>query len=93
VEKFFWESTVPGERSHTGMSSQSKNYSLVILNDRVVPAFAGIMRESVREKNFSDRELKVVVASPWGASESKATALGLLGCSELANEGMADVKL
>jgi hypothetical protein len=54
------------------MSSQSQNYSLVILNDRVVPGFAGIMRESVREKNPSDRELKVVVASPWSISEGKA---------------------
>ena len=35
------------------MSSQIQNYSLVTLNDRVVPGFAGIMRESVREKNPS----------------------------------------
>ena len=55
------------------MSSQTQNYSLVTLNDRVVPGFAGIMRESVRAKeSLSDRELKVVVASPSHLSESKA---------------------
>jgi hypothetical protein len=54
------------------MSSQIQNYSLVTLNDRVVPGFAGIMRESVREKNPSDRELKVVVACPSHISEGKA---------------------
>ena len=54
------------------MSSQLQNYRLITLNDRVVPGFAGIMRESVREKNPSDRELKVVVASPSRVSESKA---------------------
>jgi hypothetical protein len=54
------------------MSSQIQNYSLVTLNDRVVPGFAGIMRESVREKTLSDRELKVVVASPSHVSEGKA---------------------
>jgi uncharacterized C2H2 Zn-finger protein len=53
------------------MSSQLQNYSLVTLNDRVVPGFAGIMRESVREKNPSDRELKVVVACPSQLSEGK----------------------
>jgi hypothetical protein len=53
------------------MSSQLQNYRLVTLNDRVVPGFAGIMRESVREKNPSDRELRVVVASPSRVSESK----------------------
>jgi hypothetical protein len=55
------------------MSSQKQNYSLVTLNDRVVPGFAGIMRESVREKNsLSDRELKVVVASSSHVSEDRA---------------------
>lgn len=54
------------------MSSQIQSYSLVTLNDRVVPGFAGIMRESVREKSPSDRELKVVVASPSRVSEGKA---------------------
>src|ERR1700747_1826226 len=54
------------------MSSQLQNYSLVTLNDRVVPGFAGVMRESVREKNPSDRELKVVVACPSQLSEGKA---------------------
>jgi hypothetical protein len=47
------------------MSSQIQKYRLVILNDRVVPGFAGIMRESAREKKpLSNRELKVVLASP-----------------------------
>jgi hypothetical protein len=55
------------------MSSQIKKYRLVILNDRVVPGFAGIMRESAREKKpLSNRELKVVLASPSHLSESKA---------------------
>ena len=55
------------------MSTQTPNYSLIILNDRVVPGFAGIMRESVRAKgSLSDRELKVVVASPSPISEGKA---------------------
>jgi hypothetical protein len=55
------------------MSSQIQSYRLVTLNDRVVPGFAGIVRESVREKNsLSDRELKVVVASSSHVSEGKA---------------------
>ena len=55
------------------MSSQSQNYRLVTLNDRVVPGFAGIMRESVRaRKSASDRELKIVVASPSNIPEGKA---------------------
>jgi hypothetical protein len=55
------------------MSSQNQNYRLVTLNDRVVPGFAGIMRESVRAKeSLLDRELKVVVASPSHVSEGKA---------------------
>jgi hypothetical protein len=55
------------------MSSQTHNYSLVTLNDLVVPGFAGIMRESVRaRKSPSDRELNVVVASPSNVSERKA---------------------
>jgi hypothetical protein len=57
------------------MSSQIRSCRLVTLNDRVVPGFAGIMRESVREKNSSDRELKVVVASFSRVSEGKATKL------------------
>ncbi len=32
------------------MSSQNQNYSLVTLNDCLVPGFAGIMRESVRAR-------------------------------------------
>jgi len=55
------------------MSSQNQNYSLVTLNDRVIPGFVGIMRESVRaSKSPSDRELKVVVASPSNVAEGKA---------------------
>jgi hypothetical protein len=54
------------------MFSQLQNYSLVTLNDRVVPGFAGIMRESVRERNPSGRELKIVVASPSRITEGKA---------------------
>jgi hypothetical protein len=34
------------------MSSQIQNYSLVTLNDRVVPGFAGIMCESVRTTGY-----------------------------------------
>ena len=61
------------------MSSESQNYSLVILNDRVVPGFAGIMRESVRaRKSASDRELKIVVASPSNAPRARGLSL-LLG--------------
>jgi hypothetical protein len=49
------------ERSQSDMSSRIQNYSLVTLNDRVVPGFAGIMRESIRAKeSLPDRELKVV---------------------------------
>jgi hypothetical protein len=55
------------------MSSQIQSYRLVILNDRVVPGFAGIMRESVRAKDSPEaRELKVVVAGPPRVSEGKA---------------------
>ena len=62
-----------GQAIKTGMSSQGQNYSLVILNDRVVPGFAGIMRESVRARNSaSDRQLKIVVASPSNVPEGKA---------------------
>ena len=47
------------------MSSQIQNYRLVTLNYRVVPGFAGIMRESVRRKNsLLDRELKVSLLVP-----------------------------
>jgi hypothetical protein len=68
---FSLEGTI--ERSRSDMSSQIQNYRLVTLNDRVVPGFAGIMRESVREKHsLSDRELKVVVASSSHVSEGKA---------------------
>jgi hypothetical protein len=62
-----------GQAIKTGTSSESQNYSLVILNDRVVPGFAGIMRESVRARNSaSDRELKIVVASPSNVPDGKA---------------------
>jgi len=62
-----------GQAFKTGMSSQSQNYNLVTLNDRVVPGFAGIMRESVRaRKSASDRELKIVVASPSNVPEGRA---------------------
>ena len=62
-----------GQAIKTGMSSESQNYSLVILNDRVVPGFAGIMRESVRAgKSASDRELKIVVAGPSNVPDGKA---------------------
>jgi hypothetical protein len=55
------------------MSSRIQNYSLITLNDRIVPGFAGILRESVRAKeSLSDRELKVVVASLSHVSEGKA---------------------
>ena len=55
------------------MSSRMQSYRLVTLNDRVVPGFAGIMRESVREKDLPEaRELKVVVASPPRVSEGRA---------------------
>ena len=55
------------------MSSQIQSYTLVTLNDRVLPGFAGIMRESVRAKNSpEDRELKVVVASPLACLGGKA---------------------
>jgi hypothetical protein len=55
------------------MSSHIHNFRLVTLNDRVVPGFAGIMRESVRAKNSpEDRELKVVVASVAHVSAGKA---------------------
>ena len=55
------------------MSSQSQNYNLVTLNDRVVPGFAGIMRESVRAKeSASDRDLKIVASSPSNVPEGKA---------------------
>lgn len=64
----FWGQTIK-----TGMSTQSQNYSLVTLNDRVVPGFAGILRESVRaRKSVSDRELKIVVAGPSRVPEGKA---------------------
>jgi hypothetical protein len=55
------------------MSSQSQNYSLVTLTDRVLPGFAGIMRESmIAAKSASDRELKIVVSSPSHVSDRKA---------------------
>jgi hypothetical protein len=71
AEEFF-RGNSPVERRQSDMSSQIQNYRLVTLNDRVVLGFAGIMRESVREQNPSDRELKVVVASPPRVAESKA---------------------
>ena len=55
------------------MSSQSDNYSLVTLNDRLFPGFAGIMRASmVAKRSPSDREIKVVVASPSNVAAGKA---------------------
>jgi hypothetical protein len=55
------------------MSLENHYYSLVTFNDRVVPGFAGIMRESVRAKDSPQtRELKVVVASPSHVAEGKA---------------------
>jgi hypothetical protein len=55
------------------MSSQSQNYSLVTLTDRVLPGFAGIMRESmIAAKSASDRELKIVVSSPSHVPDRKA---------------------
>ena len=55
------------------MSSWIQSYRLVTLNDRVVPGFASIMRESVRAKDSPEaRELKVVVAGPPRVSEGKA---------------------
>jgi hypothetical protein len=58
------------------MSSQIQNYRLVTLNDRVVPGFAGIMRESVREKHsLSDRELKVVLLVPRMSRRARRLSL------------------
>jgi hypothetical protein len=55
------------------MSSQSQNYSLVTLTDRVLPGFAGIMRESmIAAKSASDRELKIVVSSPSHVPDRQA---------------------
>jgi hypothetical protein len=46
------------------MSFPSKFYSLVTLNDRVVPGFAGIMRASMMTgEPLSRRQPKVIVAS------------------------------
>jgi hypothetical protein len=55
------------------MSSQNRNYSLVTLNDRLFPGFAGVMRASMVARNsLSSREIKVVVASPSKVAEGKA---------------------
>src|SRR5258708_7537694 len=55
------------------MSSESRNYSLVTLSDRVVPGFAGIMRASMMAgEPLSSREIKVVVGSSSHVSEDKA---------------------
>jgi hypothetical protein len=55
------------------MSSPSQFYSLVTLNDRVVPGFAGIMRASMMTgESLADRQLKVIVASPSQVSQGEA---------------------
>ena len=55
------------------MSSSSQFYSLVILSDRVVPGFAGIMRASMMAReSLSSREIKVVVGSPSHVPDGKA---------------------
>ena len=55
------------------MSSESHNYSLVTLNDRLFPGFAGIMRASMlARESLLGREIKVVVASPSNVAEGKA---------------------
>jgi hypothetical protein len=55
------------------MSFPSKFYSLVTLNDRVVPGFAGIMRASMMTgEPLSRRQPKVIVASQSQVSEGKA---------------------
>ena len=56
------------------MSSQNRYYSLVTLNDLVLPGFAGIMRASLlaRQNRLQHREIKVVVASPSKVAEGKA---------------------
>ncbi|MGA8476972.1 MAG: hypothetical protein WB696_03340 [Chthoniobacterales bacterium] len=55
------------------MSSQSHNYSLVTLNDRLFPGFAGIMRASMlARESLLGREIKVVVANPSNVAEGKA---------------------
>jgi hypothetical protein len=55
------------------MSSSGQFYSLVTLNDRVVPGFAGIMRASMMTgEPLSSSQLKVIVASPSQVSQGKA---------------------
>ncbi len=54
------------------MFSRSHFYSLVTLNDRLFPGFAGIMRASMlaRESRLGG-EIKVVVARPSNVGEGK----------------------
>jgi hypothetical protein len=55
------------------MSSSSQFYRLIILSDRVVPGFAGIMRASmISGESLANRELKVIIASQCQVSEGKA---------------------
>ena len=55
------------------MSSPTHFYTLVTLNDRVVPGFAGIMRASMMTgESLENRQLKVIVASPAQVSQGKA---------------------
>jgi|SRR6266481_1413895 hypothetical protein len=55
------------------MLSENRYYSLVTLNDRLFPGFAGVMRASmITRKSLSSREIKVVVASPSNVPEGKA---------------------
>ena len=55
------------------MSSPSKFYSLVTLNDRFVPGFAGIMRASMMTGDSpTNRQLKVIVADSSQMSDGKA---------------------
>jgi hypothetical protein len=53
--------------------SENQYCSLVTLTDHVIPGFAGIKRESMpARKSASDRELKILVASPSNVPEGKA---------------------
>jgi hypothetical protein len=53
--------------------SENHHYSLVALNDRLFPGFAGVMRASmIARKSLSSREIKVVVSSPSNVTGGKA---------------------
>jgi hypothetical protein len=55
------------------MLSENHHYSLVTLNDRLFPGFAGVIRASmIARKPLSSREIKVVVASPSNVTVGKA---------------------